>query len=636
MNQQAIVETILTNSLKKIGTDVGELLGQELTFGDTGFERVDKSAYFFDNPRGKSLLTGLTVSGDQEGTAYLVMPVAAAIQLGGTLIMLPEDSIAEKVQSEEIGPDETDAFSEIANILTGSLSRTFESQYSKKLHLAKGETEELIPTKVDAEADTPFPPGDYLLCSAEIKLEGNSLGPLDLIFASALLGLEGEAPAGDEAAEAPSDVPETDSVDASPSTTPEESSEEAPAPVTDTTPAVEEEATPAAEAETSGPSPEEVKRNKSVVDLVLKSAVQKVDAELGALMGEFVATADCRLQMLTKEKFFFDQPRDTLILSHMDVSGDQEGKAYLITEAKDATYLGGTLIMLPEDEIQASIDAGEFDGEAADAYGEIANILAGVVSTTFESKHPKKYHFVRKETESVQPTMVDPNGDEPFPPGDYYVCSFGLTVGEKELGQMDFVFPAEVLGISPASLETPKPKASTGPGAAQVDATATRAAGGADAVDASAGSGSGAGVDTVDAAAGGSASTDVKPKTPAILIVSDAGDQGTFFKDSLGTLGYETVVCGFQDDLKALLSQYQVVLIYLLMSQVNEQGFAAAIKIQSAASPMPPMVAGGPEWTRSTVLRAVRYGVQDILITPAAAEEVLEKAQGQLQQKAAG
>ena len=61
------------------------------------------------------------------------------------------------------------------------------------------------------------------------------------------------------------------------------------------------------------------------------------------------------------------------------------------------------------------------------------------------------------------------------------------------------------------------------------------------------------------------------------------------------------------------------------MAQVGEKGFASAIKLQSAGRPLPPIIFAGPEWTRSAVLRAVKYGAKDILVTPASGDEIQDK-----------
>ena len=63
--------------------------------------------------------------------------------------------------------------------------------------------------------------------------------------------------------------------------------------------------------------------------------------------------------------------------------------------------------------------------------------------------------------------------------------------------------------------------------------------------------------------------------------------------------------------------------MFLVMKRVDEQAFGMAIKISSNCSL--PIIAAGPEWTRSKVLRAVKYGVTDILLTPAEDSDIEEK-----------
>ena len=58
------------------------------------------------------------------------------------------------------------------------------------------------------------------------------------------------------------------------------------------------------------------------------------------------------------------------------------------------------------------------------------------------------------------------------------------------------------------------------------------------------------------------------------------------------------------------------------MREVSEQGFGIAIKIN--ASCRVPLIAAGPGWTKSKVFKAVKYGVSDILLTPASREDIEE------------
>jgi hypothetical protein len=73
--------------------------------------------------------------------------------------------------------------------------------------------------------------------------------------------------------------------------------------------------------------------------------------------------------------------------------------------------------------------------------------------------------------------------------------------------------------------------------------------------------------------------------------------------------------------------------VYLVMREVNEQAFGMAIRISSSCSL--PLIAAGPDWTRSKVIKAVKYGVSDILLTPAAPEDIQENLENNLVQMAA-
>ena len=100
----------------------------------------------------------------------------------------------------------------------------------------------------------------------------------------------------------------------------------------------------------------------------------------------------------------------------------------------------------------------------------------------------------------------------------------------------------------------------------------------------------------------------------------------------LRNLGHRVKLLTFKDNIQNYLPG-EVKAIYLVMREVNEQAFGLAIKINSAS--MVPLIAAGPGWTRTKVIKAVKYGVQDILLTPATKEDVVENAGNNLLKKAA-
>ncbi len=111
----------------------------------------------------------------------------------------------------------------------------------------------------------------------------------------------------------------------------------------------------------------------------------------------------------------------------MTIGGDQEGNSYLLTRLSTAAVLAGTLIMLPEDMIEENVQSGTLDGgELNDAFGEVANIIAGVFTQAFVDKYSKTLRFIKQTVEELVPTKIDLASDDPFPPGNYYVAGCQL------------------------------------------------------------------------------------------------------------------------------------------------------------------------------------------------------------------
>ncbi len=131
----------------------------------------------------------------------------------------------------------------------------------------------------------------------------------------------------------------------------------------------------------------------------------------------------------------------------MKVTGDKEGLGFMLVQVPDAVVMGGTLIMLPEDQIEELKNSGSYEGEVADAFGEIANILAGSLTQVFLDRYPKQLRFIKTDIETVVPTKIDPTSDEPFAEGSYYLVSFAIQMEGYELNRIQLIFPAEIFDL---------------------------------------------------------------------------------------------------------------------------------------------------------------------------------------------
>ncbi|HKK00832.1 MAG TPA: hypothetical protein VJ955_01580, partial [Desulfuromonadales bacterium] len=206
----------------------------------------------------------------------------------------------------------------------------------------------------------------------------------------------------------------------------------------------------------------------------------------------------------------------------------------------------------------------------------------GVYAQVFPETHQRKLHFKRGDVFSFDGEAIAFEGNEPVPPGDYYLSSCAMHLGEQDLGRFDVLFPLDILDISP-----PEPK----------KPAAEKAAGAETAI----------------------------PNASSVLVVADDDEQADFFVKSLTSIGLNCQNVTFQDNFHTMLREHSFAGVFLIMAEVEDHAFATAIKVRSELKDDQPMILAGPQWTRSKVLKALKYGACDILITPAETEDISEK-----------
>jgi ActR/RegA family two-component response regulator len=361
---------------------------------------------------------------------------------------------------------------------------------------------------------------------------------------------------------------------------------------------------------------------------VIETVGEKIEEEIGFLVDAHLDISLLETNIVSKRDFF-DLIGRTTVLTRFDVNGDREGECYLFFDLKDAILLAGILVMLPGTEIQARISKETFGDEENDAFGEIANIISGALSTSFEENYRGDLHFVKKSLETVNKNKLDPAADDPFPEQDLFLAAYSLKKDGEDLKPFHIAVPTHLLELEAPAEATAKegktedrqegtdnaPSKKTAPSAATAAETQ-----GED--EKQAGPENPAEETAQDSSAG---QADSNPEDETVLILSDSPEDSQIFVESLETQACDCICKNFHEDIKELFQTRAVKGVFLVMKEVSDQGFATVIKIKSAAPPRLPIIAAGPRWTRSTVLQAVKYGSCDVLMTPATVEEIQEK-----------
>ncbi|WP_310598961.1 hypothetical protein [Desulfobulbus sp.] len=608
-------DKILSSCRDRIQEEVSALLGKPFKLGEPEFRHVSKED-LFSEPGGKEVLIRASLEGELQGTGCVLVGIRDAIYIGGTLIMLPESELENILSEEDYSEELEDSYGEVANIICGAVTVILEEQYPKSVRLVRREQEVVVPVKVEVESEQPILDVLYYLMSTPMQLDGRELGPLRLVLPAVPFGLESSAGASAKpepaAAQAATVSREASAAAESVEVLERVAAEQGAAESVETLQRpVEEQTSPAAAAPASEERAErlqEVERQKELVDNLLQGGMAKMCEEVSALLGGSLKVVPDGNGPVSKGEFL-DQAGGKQIMTRMEIRGDHQGEAYLFVEDKTAIYLGGTLIMLPEVELEETVRNEDFGDDAHDAYGEVTNIIAGVYTALFEAQYHGKFGLVKTSMEQVVPVKIDPDADEVFPAQPYYLSTGKIQYNDRDLGRLQLLIPASALALEDAHLLSEAIESAAAP---QHEAPASAPAG---------------------KPAAASRLREQTEESPDILLFTDDDGEAERIAEMLAAMGYVCRVLHFKDPVHSVLAP-RVRIVFLIMREASELGFGVAIKISSAGLPVP-LVAAGPAWTRTLVLKAVKYGACDILITPASSDDIREKIEVNLVKKAA-
>jgi hypothetical protein len=360
------------------------------------------------------------------------------------------------------------------------------------------------------------------------------------------------------------------------------------------------------------------------VDTILEAIQVTVQDEVASLLGAEFFLTDVEKTVVTKAEAF-DNLGGRKICARFDLTGDVEGGGALLVDMKDAILLAGTLIMLPSAELDEVVDQEEYNAEIEDSYGEIANIICGSFTSGFAENYPKTCRFTKKELEEVVPSLVDVHSDQPVKDAMYYHTSFSMSLDGTALGKMDILLPAAPFDISLDNTSS----------TASMDMEVTDEFTPDDAIREEVAQASLEGereprkekLQEVD-----TEGVDDLGEPVDILLIGDDEKEVVKLKEVLGNRGYGVRVLSFKDNVNSFISK-ELKAVYLVTLDVDEQAFGVAIKVSSACSL--PLIAAAPGWTKTKVIKAVKYGVRDILLTPASTDDIEENIANNLVKLAA-
>ncbi|MDH3348081.1 MAG: hypothetical protein OEM02_08275 [Desulfobulbaceae bacterium] len=323
---------------------------------------------------------------------------------------------------------------------------------------------------------------------------------------------------------------------------------------------------------------------KERLDEIFNSSYRLIQEDLSELLGKRLNLAEPQSELLSKKEYL-EGLDSKMIISTIKLEGVAKDEGFLLVALRDGISIGGTLLMFPEDELSDALTNENYDEELEDAYGEVANIIAGSFTTTFKEEFKEDIRFVRTEQETFIPVEVELSEATPFPDRIYYAVRAPMGLDTEQLGNLYCILPAAFFGL----VEEEKLE--------------------------------GEASEPVDAAL---EATGEQLQLTKILILTNDEKEAEFIGSVLTGSGIGVKMLGFRE-LQAESIPEGISCIFLVMKEVSEHGFGVAIRV-NALAPNIPLVAAAPGWTKPLVMQAVRYGVGDIMLTPADMGEVRKKA----------
>ncbi len=616
MNHSDPFQNLFPFMLENIARETGDLVGESI-----GLEQENifhgSLQKIFSPPSNKFVLTGLYPKETSPDPAYLLMELDMAVDLGAKLIMLPENESAVFRKQGKLDGEILDAFSEIVNIIAGIINATCEEHMGRnKLYFTKGEPEVLTPKK----SELPFSTAPHSLMSAFFVPTNGISGTFQLLFPHTLLTdqpdaaqtkaqkdtffeeLPVEATVSEQTAEMSqnSDLQAETMVDQPLSSHPD--------------PSLPDDST-----ETALP---EKRLDPKNVALFLIESLDSAREELEALLGGSLEFSDQQTKRCTKTDMLV-KTRGKQVLTKIEVSGDKEGESYMLLPLKDAVFAGATLLLMPPEAITQSIKQGKFEEDVADAFGEVANIMVGCYSNRFRTDFPIKLALKKNTVELLVPSQVDPGSRQPFQEDDYYAVSTRIKMGETQLGPLELFFPTYLLGLEPdntAGTPVEKTVSPEAPPETQQYKTASISTPYPESLEESQQKVSGQNNDT-----GFPVPEQQSHTPPAMVVIGRNAPQLGVLREILDEEHVELKTVPPEKDFRPYLSHEKLCCVFLFLDNINEQGFALIIKVRAMMPANCPLVVSGAEWTRSSVLKAVKYGATDILIDNAGKNSIRKK-----------
>jgi len=346
---------------------------------------------------------------------------------------------------------------------------------------------------------------------------------------------------------------------------------------------------------------------------MLKSALRQAGEESGMLLGQnlSIALSD---SLATSKTSYFGGLDDGCFVLGVDSGEEYPGQLYLVFSLRDAIVMSSILLGIPPNRIQEKRRLSIIVGDDIDAFSEIANMVNGALNAVFQNTLPNKVRLKVLPPKKYVPEIDELSEEEPLPDGDYIMFRSKVELPEQEMNYLDVLIPVPLARLFEPPLEAPAESVDSETLSPSPDAVT-------DAVP-----------DVVPDAAPKTVE-EIKEPTPellsevdSIVVLEDNDLDRQLLVDLVGFTEFQVVEGSLDADIKELFTGRNVKLVLIGSHDADDRELAVCIKVNAIRQDFPPpIIMSAERWTRTAVLKALKYGARDIIIKPFSRDDVVAK-----------
>jgi hypothetical protein len=326
---------------------------------------------------------------------------------------------------------------------------------------------------------------------------------------------------------------------------------------------------------------------------MLDAAMKQAGEESSMLLGQDL-TVDASDILNTDKKSYCCDMDNAIYVVGVESREAYPGRFYMLFQLSDAIVMSSILLGIPDARIKEKRRLSIQEPDDVDAFGEIANQIIGSFNSVFQPKLPEKVHLKLLSPLKYIPEVDKLDEELPFPDGNYLMYRVPLEVAGQEMNRLDIMVPHPLAGLFDPEGARQEQEAHPAAPSAEAEAEAEKTPGG-------------------------------QTLPQSILVLGEDGERGEILT-TLGSYGMKLIDASLSADIPALFAQNDFKLAVITLKHTADRDLAVCNRVVPFLKKRGgSMVLCAPEWTRTSLLKALKVGAKAILLHPVPPDELKSK-----------